>query len=263
MRTSSPRAEKHADQPQECKDGAVCEKADTKQKVSKNSSDAKSVVPENRNRPNQSNFPMLMGENKPVHSTGIVPNNDFPSASDSFPLSFYNSNTYNMGLLKTVENSNEPPPRMNFESGDYDTCSEYFAQSALTRHSENFYHKNPRPSSSHSHAHSHNARHSTTPTFNTAISSSVSSGGSYEKYRDIRDRSNMSMELTFENSNLYGLAGPMPTTLGGSAKYDTDDHFSGLEPFEMLHYESNASPRQQQQQQQQQHQEQRFRIPLL
>ncbi|XP_057295860.1 ribosomal protein S6 kinase beta-2-like isoform X2 [Hydractinia symbiolongicarpus] len=64
---------------------------------------------------------------------------------------------------------------------------------------------------------------------------------------------NMNMELTFNNS-FFGLAGPIPRTLG-PAPYE--DSMDDIEPFELLsHYD--VPP-----QQQQQEQNPRYRIPLL
>lgn len=217
----------------------------------------------------------------------------FRSGGGGFPSSFRNSNyPSSLSLLTTTtaeENTNsnnytglpstddttspaitsyDPTPalsRMNFETGSYDTCAEYLTHSAMTRHAENYYQqhrtKNPAKPSTASPAlnntpHSYYGSNYTPP--------QPSSNHTHAHYKDHHKQQhyhgnnevhNMSMELTFENSNLpsYGLAGTVPftsSTTSSAAEYQpacgsTADHMDEFEPFEFLqHCDSSMSPRQ-------------------
>jgi len=197
----------------------------------------------------------------------------FHSCDGAFPSSFHNSNyPPSLGLLKTVERSSEiaAPSRMmmNFETGSYDTCSEYLTQSALTRHAETIYRKNSRasglslppppplpPSNGY---YDNETNHDTHAHLPPGISKASSNA---VKYRNIQEPHNMSMELTFENS-LYGLASGIASSASTTAAH-CDDHMDQFEPFEFLQCDSNASPRQPPTHQHNSEQHSRFSIPLL
>ena len=184
-----------------------------------------------------------------------------------------NSSNY-IGLPSTDDTASpaitsyDPVPalsRMNFETGSYDTCAEYLTHSAMTRHAENFYQqhrtKNPaKPSIAASPAlnntpHSYYGNNYTPPqqpSLNHTHAHYKDRHKQQQHYHGNNEVHNMSMELTFENSNLpsYGLAGTVPFTSSSTAEYEqscggTADHMDEFEPFEFLqHCDSSMSPRQ-------------------
>lgn len=209
-------------------------------------------------------------EAREINKVGPIPSSyddtfpaSFPS-NEAFPSSFHNSNyPPSLGFLNTVESNNKPTPsRMVFDTGSYDTCAEYLTQAAISRHSETFYRTNSRGSSLPHHSHINSYYGSSLPSNisepATATPPAPSSIQQRDKFRDAHETHNMSMELTFENTSLYGLAGSIP-----ASDYDnnTTDHMDDFEPFEFLQCDSNISPRQPQSQKQDQHS--RFQIPLL